>query len=90
MAITIQLPSDLERELRQRIPDLDRAAREHFVVASYQRGELSVGDVAEILSLPTRAEACRWLRERGVAMNYSLDDLEQDRHQLDELIDPQR
>ena len=37
-------------------------------------------------TLETRHEAQRWLAARGVPVNYSLADLEQDRKNLEELL----
>lgn len=88
MAITIHLPTEIEQELRRETPNLDESAREQFLISNYQNGKLSTGDLAEILGFETRYEAQRWLAERNVAINYSLDDLEQDRKNLNELFGP--
>ena len=86
MAITIQLPAEIERQLRADAPNLDDRVREQFLISSYQAGKLSTGDIAEILGFQTRHEAQVWLADRGVPINYSLSDLEQDRKNLDELL----
>ena len=86
MAIHIQLPTEIEQELRRETPNLDERAREQFLISNYQAGTLSTGDIAEILGFETRHEAQRWLAERRVPINYSLDDLEQDRKNLNELF----
>ena len=90
MAITIQIPPEIERELRQRTPDLDEATREQFLIANYQSGKLSSGDIADILSFATRQEAQRWLADRGVPLIDGKADLEQDRANLDDLLGPGR
>lgn len=86
MAITIQLPPEIEQELRRDTPNLDDHAREQFLIAHYQAGKLSTGDLAEILGFQTRQEAQVWLAEQGVPINYTLADLEQDRKNLDALF----
>jgi predicted HTH domain antitoxin len=86
MAIHIQLPADIEQELRRETPNLDENAREQFLICKYQEGKLSTADIAEILGFETRLEAQRWLAGRGVPLNYSLADLEQDRKNLQELF----
>jgi predicted HTH domain antitoxin len=88
MAITIQLPAEIEQELRRQIPNLDENAREQFLISNYQAGKLSTGDIAEILGLETRHEAYSWLSQRGVPINYSLSDLENDRKNLEKLLGP--
>ena len=86
MAITIPLPAEIEQELRRQTPNLDDSTREQFLISNYREGKLSTGDIAEILGFETRHDAHRWLAERGVPINYSLADLEQDRKNLDELL----
>ena len=90
MAITIQIPADIEQELRHQDPQLDSHAREQFLVANYQAGKLSTGDIAVILGFETRFQAEQWLAERGGSQNYSLDDLEADRQTLDRILGPVR
>jgi len=88
MAITIQIPSDIERELRREDPQLDNSAREGFLVAKYQAGKLSTGDIALILGFDTRSQAEEWLVAHGACQNYSLDDLAADRQTLDKILGP--
>jgi len=85
MAITIHLPTEIEQELRRETPNLDEKTREQFLISKYREGKLSTGDIAEILGFETRHDAQRWLAERGVPINYSLADLQQDRKNRDEL-----
>lgn len=86
MAITIQLPPEIEKELRGQVPDLDQTTREQFLVSNYQAAKLSAGDIAEILGFQTRDEAHAWLAQRNVPINYSLADLEEDRKNLKSLF----
>jgi predicted HTH domain antitoxin len=86
MAITIQLPPELEQELRRQTPDLDDRVREQFLISEYQEGRLSTADIAEVLAFETRHQAQQWLASRGVPINYTLADLEQDRETLDDLL----
>jgi predicted HTH domain antitoxin len=82
MAVTIQLPENLERELRSQVPDLDEATREQFIIANYQLGRLGTGDIALVLGLETRQDAEQWLDRRGVRANYDLNSLEADRRAM--------
>ena len=84
MVIRFEIPEDLERQLRERIGDLDEAAKEAFLIQGYRGGFLSVGQVAVVLGggvIATQA----WLSDRGAPLSYSVDDLEDDRRTLSEL-----
>lgn len=84
MAVTFDLPADVEQDLRQEWQDLDQAAKEAFVIYGYNTGRLSLGYVAHILGLDTTLQAQQWLADRGVPLNYSVEDLEADRRTLAE------
>jgi predicted HTH domain antitoxin len=86
MAITIQIPPDIEQELRRQIPNLDESTREQFLISNYQTGKLSTADIAEILGLETRQEAQTWLTQRNIPINYTQADLEEDRKNLKQLF----
>ena len=79
MTITITLPQAIERELRQGVPNLEQVALENIVIGLYTNGNLSLGDIANIMELQSRQEANDWLVTRKVPLNYSLVDLEADR-----------
>lgn len=88
MVIKIELPTEIEDDLRSQDPRLDYHARDHFLVAHYQAGQLSTGDIAIILDLETRFQAEEWLADHGACQNYSPDDLEADRRTLDQILGP--
>ena len=90
MAIKIELPTEIEADLRLQDPQLDYHARDQFLVAHYQAGQLNTGDIAVILGLETRFQAEEWLAEHGACQNYSSDDLEADRQTLERLLGPVR
>lgn len=88
MAITIQLPNEIEQDLRHQDPRLDYHARDQFLVANYQAGKLSTGDIAVILGFETRFQAEEWLAEHGACQNYSSEDLEADHQTLERILGP--
>ena len=88
MAIRIELPAEIEEDLRHQDPRLDYHARDQFLVALYRAGQISTGDIAVILALETRFQAEEWLAEHGVCQNYSSDDLEADGRTLDRILGP--
>lgn len=51
MAVTFQLPSDLEQNLRHDLQDIDAEAKEAFLVALYRRGTLSQVALSQALGL---------------------------------------
>lgn len=87
MAISLDIPGDEERALREAWgPGLNRAAFEGLVIESYRAAKISLGHAARLLGLPTTLEAQRWLAQKGIPLNYGLEDLESDRQTLARLF----
>jgi len=74
MAVTFQLPRRIEDELRGKLADLDRAAKEAALVDLYRRHLLTHHELAEALDLP-RLQVDGVLKEHGVMHEWSLDDI---------------
>ena len=51
MAVTIQLPTEIERVLRRDISNLDQAAKEAMLVELYRQDKLSHHQLGEALGL---------------------------------------
>ncbi len=51
MAVTIQLPADVEERLRSENPDLDAEAKEAMLVELYRQDKLSHYELSQALSL---------------------------------------
>lgn len=51
MAVTFQLPSELEKTLRHDVPDVELQAKEAFLVSLYRQGKVSHHDLAQTLGL---------------------------------------
>lgn len=86
MSITFDLPADVVKDLEQQLGDLNKAARDAFIIDSYRTGRLSLGAVASLLSLETTIQAQAWLAAKSVPINYSIEDLEADRRTLGKLF----
>lgn len=84
MSITFELPKEVEQSLRERFGDLNQAAKEALLVQAYREGRLSVGQVARVLGKGV-VEAQAWLSEKGAPLNYSSEDLEEDRKTIADL-----
>jgi predicted HTH domain antitoxin len=79
VAVVIDIPKGVEEQLEAAFGhDLARAARESLAIEGYRTERLSLGQVAELLSLST-IEADRFLKERNVPLLYAFDDFERDR-----------
>ncbi len=87
MGISLNIPANDEKALREAWGGaLDQGALEGLVIESYRTGRISLGFAARLLGLETSIEAQSWLANRGVPLNYGLDDLEQDRQTLAKLF----
>lgn len=81
--IEIHLPEHSEDRLRDAWGEqLSQAAFEGLLIESYRSARLSAGELGELLGLDSSVGALAWLSERGVCLNYSLDDLQADRRLL--------
>lgn len=65
MAVSFQLPLDLEHELRGDLPDLDAEAKEALLVSLYRQGKLSHLALSKALGLD-RLETEDVLRKHNV------------------------
>jgi len=65
MAISFELPTEVERHLREELSDLDHVAKESALVELYRQGKLSHHELATALGLG-RLELDCVLKEHGV------------------------
>ena len=83
MSIHIPLPEYIERSLRIQLGDeLERRVKEHLAAEWFAEGRLTSGQVAEMLGLGW-VEAQVFLRDRGVSMPMTIDDVASDLSDLD-------
>lgn len=86
MKLTIDIPDAMEESLHQQWgANLEQAAKEALAIAWYQAEKLSIGQVAEMLSLSVY-DAEGLVKRRSVEAPYSLDDLERDRDTLNRVL----
>ena len=80
MQVTIELPDDVAHHLAGRNgAGLTRTVLEMVAVEGYRSGELTEAEVMRMLGLTHRTHVDAFLKERGAYLDYTLDDLEQDR-----------
>ncbi|QMV19262.1 UPF0175 family protein [Granulicella sp. 5B5] len=79
MEVTLTIPEALAEQLTTAGKDPARAALEALLVEGYRTHMLSEGEIKRILGYGTRMQVHALLKEHDVPLNYTLEDLEQDR-----------
>lgn len=86
MHMNLDIPKTIEEALRRELGEgLELATREALAVEAYRRGKLSLGQFAEMLDITTD-EADGLLKERGVYLDVSLAEIQDDVASLRELV----
>lgn len=89
MTLKLDLPRSAEQILQEAWGrDLGCAVLEALAIEGYRTDKLSLYQVRVLLGHESRWETEAWLGSRGVHMNYTLEDLEEDRRTLDRLLGP--
>lgn len=78
MHITIEVPDEIANALQEAWQDIPRGVLESIALEGYRSGALSDGQLRRLLDFETRFEVHGFLKDHGVPLNYSLEDLEQD------------
>ncbi len=87
MGISINIPDVTARMLREAWgDDLERAALEALAVEGYRSGKFGSATVGRLLGHGSRWDTERWLADRSMPLDYTLDNLEADRAALDRLL----
>jgi chromosome segregation and condensation protein ScpB len=77
--VTIALPDELSAALAAPGQDLSRAAFEALALAAYRERKISTAQLRGLLGFETRLEVDAFLKQHGVELEYTLEDLERDR-----------
>ncbi|MGA2441544.1 MAG: UPF0175 family protein [Tepidisphaeraceae bacterium] len=86
MALTIQLPSELEEALRREFGDLDQAAKEALLVELYRQDKLTQYEVSQALGLE-RFETDALLKKHNVTEDLpTAEELAEDLRRLTQLV----
>lgn len=78
MDTTITLPDSVLSAIRVREADLDRFIRRLLAVELYREGKISLGKAAEVAGARNKWEMIMLLDEKGVPLDYSAEDADQD------------
>jgi hypothetical protein len=82
MEVTVHIPDDLATRLGAP-RELERRALEALALEEFKLGHLSKPELRRLLGFGTRARLDRFLKAHQVFEPYTLDDLEQERHDLE-------
>ena len=79
MQITIDIPDDLASQYIPAGRDASRAVLEDALVQAYREDRISGRQLMEVLGIPTRYELDGFLKSRQVWIEYTPEELEQER-----------
>ena len=85
MHIALDIPDNIPNVVA---PDQDpaRAALEALALEGYRSRRLGESAVRRLLGFGTRMEVHGFLKEHGVYLNYSMEDLEHDIREVDRIV----
>ena len=78
MTISLNLPEDVVRHLTAHGEDLTRTALEALALEGYRSGKLTQAQVRRLLGYQTRMEVDGFLKEHGVYLEYTIEDLDRE------------
>ena len=79
MQVTLDLPDELSSALAAYGPDLPRAALEAIALEAYRERKLTTSQLRRLLGFQSRYELDGYLKQHEVWLDYTWQDLEQDR-----------
>jgi len=85
MTISLQVPDALAKALHLDGPQLNRRALEALALDGYRTGELSRGQVSELLDLEVN-ETMGFLKEHGCAQSITIEEFEREAKAIRELL----
>ena len=87
VSVTVELPGDVARRYGSAPEQIGRHLLEQAAVEGYRSGELSRGQVAQMLHLDWE-DTEEFLAKHQCDRHYDLDDLEQDRKNIGRILGP--
>jgi hypothetical protein len=88
MAVTFQLPADVEKRLRAESSDLDADAREASALELFRRGKLSHFELSQVLGLDRFQTDAYLIQHKVYEGSLTAEDLEADKQTLDRVLGP--
>jgi predicted HTH domain antitoxin len=88
MAVTIQLPDDVERRLRAQTPDFDAEVKDAVALDLFRRGKISHYELSKFLGLD-RFETDAFLKRHNIVEgSLTMQDLNEQAQTLDRVLGP--
>jgi predicted HTH domain antitoxin len=85
--VTVDLPAEVEKRLREESPSLEADVREAYVLELFRQGKISHAELSGLLGLD-RFETDAYLKRRNVfSGSLTMDDLKADRATLECLVE---
>lgn len=78
MSVTIELPEEIEQQLETEWGDLPRRALEALAIEGYRSGALTQAQVRRMLGYETSMEVDGLLKQAGLYLEQSIEDVERD------------
>ena len=78
MQVTFELPEDIARHFAADSQSLSRATLEALAIEGVRSGKLSSGQVRRLLGFSTRMEVDGFLKEHGVYLPLTVEDVDRD------------
>jgi post-segregation antitoxin (ccd killing protein) len=85
MNVTVPIPDDLAQRLTAAGVDLSRRTLEGFALEEYKAGHITKAEMRQWLGIETRYELDGFLKEHGVFMSATVEDLRRDIATLERL-----
>ena len=79
MQLTLDLPDELSAALANSGPDLPRAALEAIALEAFRERKLTTAQLRRLLGFESRHELDGFLKQHEVWLDYTWQDVEQDR-----------
>jgi hypothetical protein len=83
--LTIAVPDELFEALSVKGKDLSRVALESLLTDAYREQKISHFQLRRLLGFDTPMEVDAFLKDRGIELEYSAEDLQRDRETLNRL-----
>jgi predicted HTH domain antitoxin len=85
MEVTLTIPDNIAPNLALNSSDLSQSILEMAALEAYREGRITTFQLRELLGL-SRMEIDGFLKERGVYLDYTIEELKQDSAAFEELL----
>ena len=86
MEVTIDLPEDVVKALSANGENIEREVLKAFALEGYREEKLSQAQVRRMLGYQTDMQVDAFLKAHNIFLNYTIEDLEQERKTLEKLL----